>query len=425
MEGEPSSPVRCEHAEGRTKSPDIGVCMVTETYFPVIGGGETQARMLVQDLVRTGYVVTLVTRRSNAKFPPAEAMDGASVVRLWPTGSGRSKKWVMLLSSLWFFVCQRQRFDVLLVSGFRVLGISAVLAAKLTGKKCVLKADNNGEMSGDYFSRGIRMQRLQWAMAAIRAVLQVRNWLFRRADAFVALSTDIERELQAHGVKAAAIRRIPNGFDPARFTPCEDGAERSRLRASLGVADDHGVVMFTGRLLRSKGLPLLLSVWKELRERRCSLTLVIVGSGEGLVGSCEDEIREYVQRHGLNDSVFFTGSVRNVEDLLRCADFFVFPTEDEAFGISLIEAMACGLPVVATAVGGIKDIVVDGETGLLVPARDFAALHGAIARLLDHRELARRLGRQAARNVRERFSRDAVADQYDSMFRSLLRERVE
>lgn len=401
--------------EGSTAHP-LRVCLTTETYYPVIGGGETQARALTQDLVAAGVPVIVVTRRSDAKFARAERLDGAWIYRLAPSGPGHLKKWGMVLTGLIFFITHARQYDIILVSGFRVLGIPAVLAALLMRKKVILKADNNGEMSGAYFTEGIKSLRLQWAWRALRGVISLRNALFRRADAFVSVSTDIVKELTEQGVPRGMIECIPNSYDPQRFYPAESEETRRVLRAQLNLPQDKKLVIFTGRLLRGKGLPLLVRVWKDLSVRHPQAALIIVGAGGNIMSSCEDEIRSFVSEHGLSGSVVFTGGVRNVEDYLRSSDLFVFPTEDEAFGISLIEAMACGLPPVASRVGGIKDIVVDGDTGLLVPPSEHAPLHDALDLLLRDSQRAREIGQRAAVSVRQRYSRQTVLTQYMSLF---------
>ena len=396
------------------------ICLMTETYYPIVGGGETQARALSQDLVRAGYPVTLVTRRSERQFARHEQLDGANLYRLSPSGPGHLKKWAMLVTATFFLFRYRRTYDIILVSGYRVLGIAAVISARLLGKRCILKADNNGEMSGEYFTQGIRNLHLQWAGHLIGAAVAARNALFRRCDRFVALSTDIRHELQLHKVDASAIVTIPNGYDPERFNPARDEHERLQLRRRLGLNETGQLVVFTGRLLRSKGLPLLVSVWRKVAAAHPDTTLVIVGSGRGLMGSCEDEIRAAVAQQALVGRVLFAGSVSNVEDYLRSSDVFVFPTEDEAFGISLIEAMACGLPCIATTVGGIKDIVRHGMTGILVAPGDAEALCEALHTMLGDPDRAAIMGQRAAGVARERYARQSVAQQYMNLFDSLM-----
>jgi len=326
----------------------------------------------------------------------------------------------MLITATFFLFRYRRAYDIILVSGYRVLGIAAVISARLLGKRCILKADNNGEMSGEYFTQGIRNLHLQWAGHLIGAAVAARNALFRSCDRFVALSTDIRHELQRHNVDASAIVTIPNGYDPERFNPARDEHERLQLRRRLGLNETGQFVVFTGRLLRSKGLPLLVSVWRKVAAAYPDTTLVIVGSGRGLMGSCEDEIRAAVAQQALEGRVLFAGSVGNVEDYLRSSDVFVFPTEDEAFGISLIEAMACGLPCIATTVGGIKDIVRHGMTGILIAPGDAEALCEALDTMLADPDRAAIMGQQAAGVARERYARQSVAQQYMNLFDSLM-----
>jgi glycosyltransferase involved in cell wall biosynthesis len=144
--------------------------------------------------------------------------------------------------------------------------------------------------------------------------------------------------------------------------------------------------------------------------------LLLVGSGGLDVHNCEAELKEFVQAHGLQDNVRFTGDVHNVHEYLQASDIFVFPTEKEAFGISLVEAMACGLSVVATPTGGIKDFLIDGENGLQVEAGSFQELYDALDRVISDPAFAAALGSAALSTARARFSRDAVLAQYIELF---------
>jgi glycosyltransferase involved in cell wall biosynthesis len=127
-----------------------------------------------------------------------------------------------------------------------------------------------------------------------------------------------------------------------------------------------------------------------------------------------------VQIRNLQESVFFAGEVHNVHTYLQASDIFVFPTEKEAFGISLIEAMACGLPVIATAVGGLKDILEHGKNGWVVRAGDEDGLHQALHRMLSDPVLAESLGQAARQTVQERYSAQQVTQAYVDLFKKLL-----
>jgi glycosyltransferase involved in cell wall biosynthesis len=175
-------------------------------------------------------------------------------------------------------------------------------------------------------------------------------------------------------------------------------------------------VTFTGRLVSYKGLPLLLRVWHDIRAKHSDAVLVLVGSGSLDMHNCEAELRQYVNVHNLLHSVRFTGSVRNVHEYLQASDIFVLPSENEAFPVALIEAMAGGLAVITTAVGGVKDIVEHSKNGLVVQAGDFGQLYSALDILLADAGLADRLGQAARRTAQERYSQEMVTRQYAELF---------
>lgn len=396
--------------------PSPRVCLLTETYYPVIGGGETQARALAEGLVSCGLNTIVLTRRTDASMSKREELGGVVIFRLPPVGHQHLRKWGLLFTSLAMLFRLRQCYDVLFVSGFRVLGIAAVFMSKLLGKRCILKADSLGEMSGDFFAAGLATIGLTRDHLLFQMGLRLRNAILKRADLFVAISSQVRAELLAQGIRPTQIRAIPNSVDTQVFQPV-DTQKKRKLRSKLGMTPDETIVIYTGRLVSYKGLPLLLEVWRRIIRNGFQGRLFLVGSGGLDLHNCERLLRDDVAQHQLDAYVHFTGSVGNVHEYLQASDIFVFPTENEAFGIALIEAMACGLPTIATAVGGIKDIVRHHENGLLIPPGDFQALERALNELLHDRHLAIRLGQAAWESVHERYSLQAVLQQYLCLFR--------
>ena len=142
------------------------------------------------------------------------------------------------------------------------------------------------------------------------------------------------------------------------------------------------------------------------------------------IHNCEQELRSFVRDHGLEDSVEFTGSVDDVQTFLNASDVFILPTEREAFGISLIEAMACGLPVIATDVGGIPDVLEDASLGCRIPAADFQHLRNCLDTLYHDAALRSRLGAHARQSVMQRFSEQAVLEAYVELIEGLDRQQL-
>jgi glycosyltransferase involved in cell wall biosynthesis len=124
-----------------------------------------------------------------------------------------------------------------------------------------------------------------------------------------------------------------------------------------------------------------------------------------------------VQENQLNHSVYFTGDVQNVHEYLQTSDIFVFPTENDAFPLSLIEAMACGLPVISTHIGGIKDILKHRQNGLVVKPGDFQELYGALDLMIADDALLTSLGKAARQTIQDKYSTDIVTKKYIEMFR--------
>ncbi len=392
------------------------VCVFIESYYPQVGGTTTHARLLARDLSRQGLAHLVITRRLTSEVPREEQVDGIRVIRVGPVGHGSLKKWGMLFTALPALFKYRCDFDLIYVPGFRVLGVLAVLFARCFRKRCVLRGVSCGEMSGAFFDDSAN--RLPWVLQKLfHGCILLRNSILRRADSMVAISLDLENELISCGVSDTRVARIPNAVDTNLFMPVLP-EQKSVIRQKMGLSPDSTVVIYTGRLVRYKGLLPLLEAWKILMRAlpSSSLHLVLVGAGGNDIHNCEDELKQFVAQQDLSDSVRFTGDVEAVAPYLQASDIFVFPTENEAFGISLIEAMACGLPSVSTDVGGVKDIVSDGENALVVPVQSPEALARALQRLLGDSALSERLGVEALATVMERYTSTAVGERYRELF---------
>ncbi len=392
------------------------VLFLAESFHPVLGGGETHLLRLGSALVAAGDAATVITRRGEGSWPAEEVVNGIRVVRVPPPGPGRAGKFLMVPAAVRAVLREARRHDLLVVRGTRVLGLPGLVAARAAGLGVVMQPETNGELSGEAWTWG-----KPWAGGAAgrlaRALFAARNLWLRDADAFVAMSKAIREEMLAAGIPGERIFVLPHGVDTARFRPAEP-AERSALRARLGLPD--GVlVVWSGRLLRGKGLDTLLEALARLAGDVPDLRLLLVGSGEGQALSIEDELRRRAGESDLAGRVLFAGRVERVEDALRAADVFVFPSVFEALGISLVEAAACGLPAVASRTGGIVDVVEDGRSGILVPPGDPAALAGGMRALGTDADRCAAMGREARRVALARFDERDGLDRYRAVFRGV------
>jgi len=248
------------------------------------------------------------------------------------------------------------------------------------------------------------------------------SWPIRRAytlaDGVACISKGIRAEAIAAGVRADRVHYLPNTVDTERFHPAEPG-ERDRCRAELGWPVDRPLGIFVGRLSREKGIVDLLRSWEHVPA---PATLVVVGPG--MPDHPWDETaraREIAASPSLAGRVIFHGATTDPAPLYRAADFAVVPSHWESFGLSAAEAMASGLAVVASAVGGLTDYIVDGSNGLLVPPQDPAALAAAIRRLIDAEPLRTQLG-TAARETALQFDERVVLDRFGTLLDRLVEE---
>ena len=394
------------------------VLFLAESFHPVLGGGEAHLRRLGRALVAAGDRVTVVTRQGEACWPRADEIDGIRVVRVPPVGPGRTGKYGMVPAAMRAIRREARGHDVLVVRSLRVLGLPALVLGRILGLPVVLQPETNGEIDGTAFTFG-----KPWADGpagrVVRLAASARNLLLRDADAFVAMSRRIRDEMVGAGVPAERAVLLPHGVDVERFRPAP-AAEKAALRTPLGLPDGL-LAVYTGRLLRGKGLDTLLDAFAPIAAARPDVHLVLVGSGDGQSLSAEDELRAGASGPPLAGRVVFAGRVDDVSDWVRAADVFVFPSLFEGLGISLVEALACGVPAIGSRTGGIVDVIDDGRTGLLVPPADASALESALRRLLEDPVARDEMGRAGRAEALARFDeRDAVA-KYRAIFTALAR----
>lgn len=335
------------------------------------GGGTTMALRLAAGLRERGHRVTVYCHpRSRMR---ARALGDGFDVR--PVLRGRSARWLIFLRT--WLALRRDRPDVVFQFMAQpddlVFGSPAALSL---GLPVVVRRGLAGELELPPFERR----------------------LLAGAARVVGVSRAIGAELgRARPADAAPPDVIPNATDLERFAAAE--------AAQLGFPGDAVVVGFLGRLHRDKGIRELGRAWRRVAAAEPRAHLFVAGEGEH-----EAELRE-----ALGDAarVRLLGFRADVPELLAAADVLALPTYAEGFPNVVVEAMAAGVPVVAADVPGPDEAVVDGETGLLVPVRDDAALEAALLRLIRDPELRARMGRAARARAEAEYSEARAVDAYE------------
>jgi glycosyltransferase involved in cell wall biosynthesis len=243
--------------------------------------------------------------------------------------------------------------------------------------------------------------------------------LARHTDALVAVSPQVRDDLVKLRVAPAERTSIIRlGLDLAARLRAEPGAGLS-VRAELNVASDELLIGWLGRMTEIKKVDVLLKSFADLRARGVKAVLALVGDGPLL-----SDLEALASRLGVAEHCRFVGFSADVGRFLEAFDVVALTSANEGTPVTLIEAQAAGVPVVATDVGGTPDVVADGETGLLTPAGDSRAFTAALERLAQDPALRRELGEAGRERVRGRYGRERLADDIDHLYRSLLFARV-
>jgi len=252
-----------------------------------------------------------------------------------------------------------------------------------------------------------------WAYTGPRARIWIdRELIGRLSTRFVAVS-------EANRRRMIEIERIPAEklcVLPTARLPHEHGPPSRALRAELGIPDGARVI-FTAAVFRpEKALEVLLDAHARVHARRGDVHLVLAGDGP-----CRAQLERSRAALGTAESVHLLGFRSDVDSLLACADVAALSSDWEGLPLFALECMAAGVPLVATAVGGVPEVVDEGHTGLLVPPRDPEALARALARVLDDRALARKLGEGAAARASE-FTIERAAQRFARLYEQLAAE---
>lgn len=234
------------------------------------------------------------------------------------------------------------------------------------------------------------------------------------ADAVIAVSNSLKDYLvETEKADSARIKVVHNGIDIDAFGQVMETEVRG-LRAALGLPAAAPVVGAAARFIPSKGLDILIRSAPDLVHKFPGLKIVIAGSGP-----LDQSLRSAVSSLGLSREVIFAGHVPDLRAYYAMFDVFVLPTRLEAFGMTLVEAMASGCPVVATRTGGVPEIIDNRETGLLVPPDDPVQLAAAIRAQLADSKAAKRMAARAQTVVRDRFSLRRMAAETQAVYDSL------
>ena len=375
---------------------DGGFLRIGITCYPSVGGSGVLATALGEELAGRGHEVHFISYERPFRLPAEGARLYFHPVVINDYELFRYPDYTLPLSVRMAEVSRDHRLDVLHVHYAVPHATAAILA------RAMLPPEQQPRVVTTLHGTDTTLLGYDPGYApAIRHALTC-------SDAVTAVSESLKGETRRVLDFDGSIEVIHNFFAPR-----PPRRSRDEVRRELGL-EKEVVVVHSSNLRAGKRIDLLLETVARIRPRDAFKLLILAGEPFA-------PFTEHVRRLGLTDRVIVREKVNDIEDYLQVADVGLFTSETESFCLSILEAMCFGCPSVSTRVGGIPELVEDGESGLLVPSGDVGALAGALQALIDDETRRRALGRAAQARARERFAAGIIVPRYEALYRRLCR----
>jgi len=384
------------------------VLLVTGAYYPEISAAGVVCRAVAAALDRR-VRFSVVTTAVDPSLPAVEVVDDVPVYRVPVDVRSRVSKASAAARLVWRLVERRQAFDLLHLHGCSQKNVAATLVARTLRKPIVLTLHTAGQDEPQI----------------VRGKSQAEYWALTSADRVLSVSPSLSDRYRDAGLPEARLRLTPNGIDTTRFRPASP-PERLELRRALGWPEDQPVVLFVGFFSRDKRPDLAFRAWRRLAvEDGTTIRLAYIGATGPtyyeIDPSLASQIRTGAAAVGAADRVEFIDPTNEIDRYLRAADVFVMPSARESQGVALLEAMACGLPSIASRLPGATDVLIeDGVDGRLFPVDDEAALAAALRDVLGDRPAAAAMGARARERVVARYGIAAAAERWRAAYAELV-----
>jgi glycosyltransferase involved in cell wall biosynthesis len=365
------------------------ILMFTSAFPPQVGGIQTHVPNLSRTLIKQGHEVKVVTTRQRNTRALRARLDDIDVVRIPFVRLPKTMtlQYLMISTGAILWLHRRWRADLLHYHTFWPDVFTAFVLKHFMPTVYTVHESHFLSMSEHRKLHG----RLRMAL--------------RPFNGIIAPSTELLQVARRFGVSRRSSAYIPNAVDSNKFSP---NASNGVIRQQYGISQDTVVLLCPRRLVPKNGVNFFVKSLPHVMKEHNSVYALIIGDGPE-----RSYLENLVRQMHLEDNVVFTGNVSNdqMPYFYVDSDIVILPSLKEATSIAGLEAMASGRPVIATAVGGLPEIVDDGVTGLLVPSRDPQALASAALRVIQCPELVSSMVQAARRRVEQEFSWDKVAQE--------------
>jgi len=380
------------------------IWMIISSFYPAVGGAEIQVQRLSKALIEKGWNIHILTRRHMSDFRNLQAkqiLNGIPVTRLYSQGKNKIGLLLYMLGALWYLF-QNGRDDIYHAHGEGTPSWIVVLAARLFGGRSLLKL----RTGANYYQ-----QRYFFGISGLQFRL-----LLRLTDQVIVVNREVSKWLISKlKIPSKKIELVPNSVNMDEFYPVLL-KEKESQRRQLDLPLNKNIFLYVGRLSHFKGVDILLKAWNQVpKSSRQEMLLILVGDGperQTLEQMCRDL--------DITCSVRMMGMRTNVRDYYWAADIFILPSRTEGQSNALVEAMACGLPSIVSAVGGGMDLIVNGQNGFLFELEKHEQLHKRIIKTLKIREHWHEMGKKARETALKKVALETNAARLHHIYLDLL-----
>jgi glycosyltransferase involved in cell wall biosynthesis len=371
--------------------------LLINSYPPTVGGAERLVQSLAGEFAAIGHPCIILTRKT-AGAPYVERMHHISIYRCPVLGTRMLRSMIFRMGAFILLVALRSRYDCIHAHSLDSPAVIASLAGRLLGKDVFVTIHNTGKVRS--------------LLARFRGNHTLGK-IISASKALISINREITEELTAAGCPPGKIAFIPNGVDTARFTTTDDKEKQHGL-FNMGLVD-RVIYIFVGNFHDQKGIDTLIRAWRIFQKRVGGDRALLLLAGDGVLLG---DMKKLVLELGLSSTVRFLGKRNEIDTYLKLADVFVLPSRWEGLSIALLEALSSGKAVVATPVGGTRDIIRDGTNGLLTSVDDIPALADKLHVLYADETLRKRIGLAGRQTVLKRYSLKICAENHMRLYSS-------
>jgi len=384
----------------------MNILEIVPRFHPVIGGTETIVKLISEELARRGHKVIVYTSDilDDCHRQKEKSLELNSVKVYYLKNLSNKLAWYKFFftpSIFHQFRKELKKFDIIHLHNFRTFqNIIAYHYSRKYKVPYILQAHGN-------LPRIMPQKSLKWLYDFFFGYR-----LLRDAKKVIALNQKEVEQYKSMGVPEENIEIIPNGINLSEYN---DLPLKGSFRKKFKIGDNDRIILFLGRINRIKGVDILIMAFTQIIEKLDDVKLTIVGPDDGNLS----ELQNLVKDLGVEKKVTFTGPLYGVKKLEAYvdADVFVLPSRYDTFPMSVLEAYSCGKPIIASNVGGMKDLVIDGVTGLLFATENTRQLTGALFSMLEDNTRAEKMGLKGKQFIKENFTIENILDRLELIYK--------